>query len=101
MSSQHHADGPWQIANRSNASTRSFTGYSYLAIIALAWSTSGDWIASGDDSGHILVRKVQMPAAASGKITADCPSPDESMQMGVETDRNTDYEIDLTYEVAD
>ncbi len=45
-----------------------------MAIIALAWSSSGNWVASGDDSGHVLVRKVQMPITTSGKLTVYKPS---------------------------
>lgn len=40
-----------------------------MAIIALAWSSSGNWVASGDDSGHVLVRKVQMPTSTNTKVT--------------------------------
>jgi WD40 repeat protein len=45
-----------------------------MAIIALAWSSSGNWVASGDDSGHVLVRKVQMPTATNAKLTVYKPS---------------------------
>ena len=44
---------------------RSLPGHATdAAIIALKWSRSGNWIASADDSGHVLVRKVQMPSAS-------------------------------------
>lgn len=39
-----------------------------MAIIGLAWSSSGRWIASADDSGRVLVRKVQMPVTAEEKM---------------------------------
>ena len=45
-----------------------------MAIIALVWSSSGNWIASGDDSGHVLVRKVQMPTPTNPKLTVYKPS---------------------------
>ena len=40
---------------------RSLPGHAHeMTIIALAWSATSRWIASADDSGHVLVRKVQM-----------------------------------------
>lgn len=45
-----------------------------MAIIALAWSSSGNWVASGDDSGHVLVRKIQMPTPTNAKLTVYKPS---------------------------
>jgi WD40 repeat protein len=47
---------------------------SEMAIIGLTWSSSGNFIASGDDSGHILVRKVQIPTSGNSKMTAYKPS---------------------------
>lgn len=48
---------------------RSLPGHTIdTAIIALAWSSSGKWIASGDESGHVLVRKVQTPSARYAKM---------------------------------
>lgn len=45
-----------------------------MAIIALTWSSSGNWVASGDDSGHVLVRKIQMPTTTNPKLTVYKPS---------------------------
>lgn len=42
---------------------------SEMAIIGLTWSSSGNFIASGDDSGHVLVRKVGLPPSPNGKLT--------------------------------
>lgn len=44
---------------------RSLPGHATdAAIISLKWSHSGNWIASADDSGHVLVRKVQIPSTS-------------------------------------
>lgn len=54
---------------------RTLPGHSpSMAIIALAWSSSGSWIASGDDSGHVLVRKVAVPTSADAKMTVYKPT---------------------------
>ena len=45
-----------------------------MAIIGLTWSSSGSFIASGDDSGHVLVRKVQIPTSGNSKMTVYKPS---------------------------
>lgn len=50
---------------KSGKRLRSLPGHATdTAIIALKWSRSGSWIASADDSGHVLVRKVQIPSAS-------------------------------------
>ncbi|KAI4116334.1 MAG: hypothetical protein LQ345_003231 [Seirophora villosa] len=42
---------------------RSLPGHNAdAAIVALHWSRSGNWIGSADDSGHILIRKIQIPS---------------------------------------
>ena len=38
------------------------------AIVSLVWSQSGDWIASADNSGHVLVRKIQLPSPSSPNL---------------------------------
>ncbi|KAI4264584.1 MAG: hypothetical protein L6R42_000320 [Xanthoria sp. 1 TBL-2021] len=38
------------------------------AIIALVWSQSGNWIGSADDSGLILIRRIQMPSPKNPNI---------------------------------
>jgi WD40 repeat protein len=54
---------------------RSLPGHaSEMAIIGLTWSSSGNFIASGDDSGHVLVRKVQIPTSGNSKMTIYKPS---------------------------
>ncbi|EPE26317.1 WD40 repeat-like protein [Glarea lozoyensis ATCC 20868] len=40
-----------------------------MAIISLTWSSSGNYIASGDESGRVLVRKLALPSAPGGKLT--------------------------------
>ena len=45
-----------------------------MAIIALTWSSSGNWVASGDHSGHVLVRKIQMSTTTNPKMTVYKPS---------------------------
>jgi WD40 repeat protein len=45
-----------------------------MAIISLTWSSSGNYIASGDESGKVLVRKVSMPSTPCGKTTVYKPS---------------------------
>lgn len=47
---------------------------SEMAIIGLTWSSSGRYIASGDDSGHVLVRQVKMPVSEDAKMTVYKPS---------------------------
>lgn len=48
---------------------RALSGHSAdMAIISLEWSTSGNWIASGDDSGLVLVRKIQIPITKNDKV---------------------------------
>jgi WD40 repeat protein len=47
---------------------RNLPGHSPDAtIIALTWSSSGNWIASGDDSGHVVVRKVKMESKSNAR----------------------------------
>ena len=54
---------------------RSLTGHAKdTAIIAVAWSSSGKWIASGDESGQVLIRKVQVPTSANDKMLVWKPS---------------------------
>ncbi|KAH7336740.1 quinon protein alcohol dehydrogenase-like superfamily, partial [Pyrenochaeta sp. MPI-SDFR-AT-0127] len=51
------------------AKIRSLPGHCIdMAIIGLTWSSSGRWIASADDSGRVLVRKVQMPLTSDEKM---------------------------------
>ncbi|KAF2202796.1 WD40 repeat-like protein [Delitschia confertaspora ATCC 74209] len=45
-----------------------------MAIIGLTWSSSGRWIASADDSGRVLVRKVHMPMVPDQKMKVYKPS---------------------------
>ena len=53
---------------------RTLSGHSPdVIIIALTWSSSGKWLASGDDSGHILVRSIR-PATSGTKIGVRKPS---------------------------
>jgi WD40 repeat protein len=48
---------------------RSLPGHATdAAIIALNWSRSGNWIASAGASGHVLVRKVQIPSARNPNL---------------------------------
>ncbi len=50
----------------SGENIRQLTGHSQdVTIIALTWSTSGNWIASADDSGQIFVRKILIPPKGS------------------------------------
>ncbi|KAI4095384.1 MAG: hypothetical protein LQ344_001682 [Seirophora lacunosa] len=45
---------------------RSLPGHNAdAAIVALHWSQSGNLIGSADDSGHILIRKIQIPSPKS------------------------------------
>jgi WD40 repeat protein len=43
-------------------------------IVAVAWSSSGQWIASGDESGSVVVRKVLVPSSANDKMWVWKPS---------------------------
>ena len=48
---------------------RALPGHSIdAAIIGLVWSRSGNWIASADDSGHVVIRRVQMPSPRHPKL---------------------------------
>jgi WD40 repeat protein len=69
-------DGSLSVHNmETGAKIRSLRGHaSDMAIIGLTWSSSGKWIASADDSGRILVRKVQMPTPTSPKMAVYKPS---------------------------
>ena len=57
-------DGTLSIHDmKSGKRLRSLPGHATeAAIIALTWSLSGSWIASADDSGHVLIRKIQIPS---------------------------------------
>ena len=57
-------DGSLSIHDmKSGKRLRSLPGHAMdAAIVGLSWSISGSWIASADDSGHVLVRKVQIPS---------------------------------------
>jgi WD40 repeat protein len=71
-----HDDGNISVHDtETGARIRSLPGHaSDMAIIGLTWSSSGRWIASADDSGRILVRKVQMPTSTDQKMTVFKPS---------------------------
>lgn len=48
---------------------RSLPGHNAgAAIVALHWSQSGNLIGSADDSGHILIRKIQIPSPKSPNL---------------------------------
>ena len=40
-----------------------------MAITGLTWSSSGRFIASGDDSGHVVVRNVAVPVSENAKMS--------------------------------
>lgn len=62
-------DGTLSIHEMNRGSLlRSLPGHAEnTAIIALVWSETGKWIASADDSGHVLVRQVQIPTRKNPK----------------------------------
>jgi len=68
-------DGTLTIHTVGNNQTRKLSGHSNdTTIIALTWSSSGNRIASGDDSGHILIRKVRLATQSNGSITVYRPA---------------------------
>lgn len=69
-------DGTISVHEMSTGSKiRSLPGHVLdMAIISLTWSSSGRWIASADDSGRVLVRKVQMPRTPDQRMKVHKPS---------------------------
>ncbi|OAL54871.1 WD40 repeat-like protein [Pyrenochaeta sp. DS3sAY3a] len=78
-------DGTIMVHTMTNgAKIRSLPGHcSDMAIIGLTWSSSGRWIASADDSGRVLVRKVQMPVNPTERMKLFKPSDFRISSSGV------------------
>lgn len=67
----------------SGKKSRSLPGYVIdMAIIALTWSSSGNWVASGDDSGHVFVR-IQILTTTNSRLTIYKPSDFRMKKDGI------------------
>lgn len=88
------ADGTLAIHDLLNGNfLRTLPGHATdTAITAVVWSSSGNWIASADDSSHVIIRKVQIPAPKNPKLLVwkgtDFRVEDDIVQLLISPDEN-------------